>query len=76
MSLVQLRRRLRLYEGRAGFVLWVCPTEQRLETLRQQAERLRHSALFTTFPEALASPHGPIWRDHAGGRAALPREGM
>jgi hypothetical protein len=56
------------------FVLWVCPTGERLEHLRSQAGRLRAVALFATFAEALANPHGPIWRDHRGGRAALPRE--
>jgi hypothetical protein len=75
MSSTQIARRCRLYEGCRDFVLWVCPTVQRMAVLRRGAERLRATALFTTYGEALASPHGPIWTDYRGEKAALPREG-
>src|SRR5947209_4307683 len=35
-----------------------------------RAELLRDIALFTTFGEALAGPHGVIWRDSTGETAA------
>jgi hypothetical protein len=74
MSYAQLeRQRFRKYEGCPHLTLWVCPTETRLEGMRRRAERLRATALFTTFAEALASPHGEVWRDVSGDRAALPR---
>jgi hypothetical protein len=62
------------YEGGDDLVLWVCPTEARKERLRAQAGRLAAVALFATFERALASPHDPVWTDHAGGTAALPRQ--
>lgn len=55
--------------------LWVCTSETRREGLRLRAEDLAATALFTTLPEALVSPHGEIWLDVAGERAALPRQG-
>lgn len=75
MGYAQVARRFRKYEGCPHLSLWVCPTQERMEGMRQRAERLRHAALFTTFAEALASPHAEIWRDFHGGKAALPREG-
>ena len=74
MGYAQLARRFRLYEGSSHFVLWVCSSRERLEEMRRRAERIRSIALFTTLAEVLASPHGEIWRDYHGGRAALPRE--
>lgn len=74
MTYSQIARRFRKYEGCPHLSLWVCATEERMEGLRRRAERLRHTALFTTFAEALAGPHGAIWRDFHGGTAALPRE--
>jgi len=74
MSLAQIGRRFRKYEGCRHLVLWVCPTRARMESLRGRAAGLRNVALFTTFAEALASPHGEIWRDYGGEKAALPRE--
>ncbi len=71
----QVERRFRKYEGCPHLSLWICTSEARREGLRQRAERLRHTALFTTLAEFLATPHGPIWSDFHGGRAALPRQG-
>lgn len=68
-------QRYRKYEGCLDLVLWVCPTEARRDTLRQRAESLRPIALFTTFAEALVSPHRDIWLDYQGERVALPRQG-
>jgi hypothetical protein len=51
----------------------VCPTAERRDGLRNRAEAIRHCALFTTFPEAVADPHRAIWLDVGGKRAALPR---
>ena len=75
MGYTQLARRFQLYEGSPHLVLWVCSSRERLEEMRRRAERIRHVALFTTLTEALASPHGEIWWDYAGGLVALPREG-
>lgn len=75
MGYAQITRRFRKYEECSHLSLWVCGSEERLEGLRHRAERLRHTALFTTFAEALANPHAAIWRDYQDGRAALPREG-
>jgi hypothetical protein len=75
MGYTQMAGRFRLYEGFAHFVLWVCPTSERRDGLRARAEALRHCALFTTFAEALVSPHEAIWLDYGGEKAALPREG-
>src|SRR5207247_1327812 len=61
MGYAQVERRFRKYEDCPHLSLWVCATEARREGLRLRAERLRHTALFTTFAEALASPHGDIW---------------
>lgn len=75
MGLAQIDRRFLKYEGSRHFVLWVCSTQNRRETLRRRAERLRSTALFATLAEALTSPHGEIWLDYQGDRTALPREG-
>ncbi len=69
-----VRHRFRKYEGCRHLALWVCSSEGRREGLRSRAERIRSVALFTTAAEALASPHGEIWTDYHGGRAALPRQ--
>ncbi len=74
MGYAQIARRFRKYEGCPGFVLWVCPTEDRVEALRGRAVRLRHAALFATYAEAMGDPHAEIWRDYGGGRMTLPRE--
>jgi hypothetical protein len=74
MGYAQIVRRFRAYAGCPHLVLWVCPTAERREGLRSRAADLRSTALFTTAAEALASPHGPIWLDYHGGRAALPRQ--
>lgn len=74
MGYAQIARRFRLYEGSTDLVLWVCGTAERAEGFRRRAGRIRSIALFTTLGEALATPHGPIWRDAGGQRAALPRE--
>lgn len=74
MGYKQIERRFKMYEGSEDLVLWVCSAPQRVEGFRERAERLRSVALFTTLAEALATPHGDIWRDYAGNRAALPRE--
>jgi hypothetical protein len=74
MGYAQIGRRFAKYENSSRLVLWVCSTEDHMGGLRKRAERLRRIALFTTFAEALATPHGEVWRDYAGERAALPRE--
>lgn len=74
MGFAQIEERFRRYEGCEHFSLWICSTRERMEAMRRRAERLRHTALFTTFMEALASPHGEIWLDFGGGRASLPRD--
>jgi hypothetical protein len=74
MRYPQLQKRFRVYAGTRDIVLWVCSTPQRRDGLRERAECIRQAALFTTFAEALAAPHGEIWRDYAGDTAALPRE--
>jgi hypothetical protein len=74
MGYRQIERRFRLYEQCPHLSLWVCSTQQRREGLRTRAGRLHATALFTTFAEAMASPHGEIWWDFRGGKAALPRE--
>jgi hypothetical protein len=68
-----VRHRFRKYERCRHLALWVCPTGLRREGLRARAETIRSVALFTTADEALASPHGEIWVDYHGDRAALPR---
>jgi hypothetical protein len=74
MRLGQIDRRFARYESFPELSLWVCPDEPRKEMLRGRAERIRHSALFTTFAEAVTDPHATIWMDFAGGTAALPRQ--
>jgi hypothetical protein len=76
MGLSQMERRFHLYESCPHFVLWVCPTIERRDGLRRRAERLRHIALFTTFAEAIVSPHRDIWMDFRGDLASLPRQGQ
>lgn len=75
MSYQQIQReRYRKYERCTYLVLWVCSSDVRREGLRQRAAGMRAIALFTTFTEAIASPHADIWIDHAGERVALPRQ--
>jgi hypothetical protein len=74
MGTSQIARRFRLYEAFPHFVLWVCPTVERRDRLREMAARLRHCALFTTRAEALRSPHEIVWWDFQGERVALPRQ--
>lgn len=75
MSYAQLARRFQKYEGCRQLVLWVCSSEDRRDGMRRRAESIRSVALFTTLAQALASPHGEIWIDFQGKKAALPREG-
>lgn len=74
MGLAQISKRFAAYEGCDDLVLWVCPTPLRRDALRRLGEPIRGVALFTTLPEVLASPHGEVWLDYGGTRAALPRE--
>jgi hypothetical protein len=74
MGYAQMASRFRLYDGFPHFVLWVCPTPERRDGLRARASRIRTCALFTTFAEAVANPHRPVWLDYAGTRVALPAE--
>lgn len=75
MSYAQVvRHRFSRYADTGPLVLWVCPTDTRRDGLRARAGKIRHAALFATAAEALASPHGEVWLDHAGCRAALPRQ--
>jgi hypothetical protein len=69
-----VRQRFRKYEHCPRLALWVCPSETRREGLRSRAAAIRQTALFATSAEALTSPHGEIWLDYAGERAALPRQ--
>jgi len=73
MGYRQVEGRFRTYAGCPHLSLWVCPTPERAEALRARAGGLRSTALFTTWAEAVADPHAAIWRDAAGGCAALPR---
>ncbi len=75
MSYAQIVGRFRLYAGFPHFVLWVCAGAERRDGLRARAERIRTCALFTTFAEAVSSPHAAVWLDYQGGTAVLPREG-
>jgi hypothetical protein len=75
MGYGQITNRFGQYEGFPHFVLWVCSTPERREGLRTRAVALRHCALFTTFTEALRSPHDSIWLDFGGEKVALPSEG-
>jgi hypothetical protein len=74
MGYAQIDRRFRLYEGCPHLTLWICSSTERLENMRQRAERLRATALFTTLREAMQSPHEEIWIDFRGDRARLPKE--
>ncbi len=74
MGTAQMAQRFLKYERCPHFSLWVCPSAERMDALRRLADRLRTTALFTTYAEALADPHAPIWRDVGGGVTALPRE--
>jgi hypothetical protein len=73
MGYRQVRGRMRQYEGSDRLVLWVCPTEGQRDGRRRLAAEAGHRGLFTTFAEAVADPHRPIWVDGRGERAALPR---
>jgi hypothetical protein len=75
MGYRQIERRFRLYEQVTDLVLWVCSSPQRTEAMRVRAGKIRSVALFATLADAVAAPHGAIWQDYAGNRAALPREG-
>jgi hypothetical protein len=68
-----IRKRFAGYRGCRDLVLWISPTVSRMEGLRRHAGMLRDIALFTTLDQALADPHGAIWVDVNGERAALPR---
>jgi hypothetical protein len=67
------RTRFAKYQFCRDFVLWVCPTQARMQGLRKRAAVLRETALFTTLNQALRDPHAPIWVDFDGELAALPR---
>ena len=43
---------------------------------QSRAERIRPTALFAIASEALASPHGDVWVDNHGERAASRARGM
>lgn len=69
-----VRDRFRKYRDCPQLCLWVCSSEARREGLRSRAESIRSTALFATLSDALVCPHGPVWLDYGGSRAALPRE--
>jgi hypothetical protein len=68
-----VRKRFAKYQASEELVLWVCPTPARVEGLRRHATMIRSTALFTTLDQVLANPHGLVWNDCDGVRAALPR---
>jgi hypothetical protein len=68
-----IRKRFARYQACQDIVLWVCPTECRMEGLRRHAASVRQIALFTTLDKATTDPHAPVWTDCDGVRAALPR---
>ena len=68
------RERFRQYEAVPHLCLWVCPTDGRRDGLRERAAPIRRTALFATMADAIHDPHAPIWVDHEGRRAALPRD--
>lgn len=68
------RDRFARYRDRPHLCLWVCSSAARRDRLRARAEGVRATALFATLADALASPHGPVWVDYGGRRAALPRD--
>lgn len=63
--------RFEKYQLTRDCVLWICPSERRLENLREQAAVLCLNVLFTTIDRALSNPHAAIWIDLAGNRVAL-----
>jgi len=73
MGYAQIERRYRRYDGCPQVVLWVCPSEERLDELRKRAAGVHYTPLFTTVADVLANPRGEIWRDVAGSRVALPQ---
>lgn len=71
-----VRKRFTKYRSCRDFTLWVCPSESRMEGLRQQAAMIQDISLFTTLDLALQNPHATIWVDVVGERGALPRGGQ
>lgn len=69
-----VRDRFRKYQDCPSLCLWVCSSDVRREGLRSRAEAIRSTALFASVSEVLTTPHGPVWLDFSGNRAALPRE--
>lgn len=74
MGYQQIEKRFRKYEGCGHLVLWVCSSDERREGFRHRASGIRNIALFATLADVLPSPHGEVWWDYSGDRAALPRE--
>jgi len=70
----QIEARAALYAGCRCLALWVCANEGRLSEVRTWMKAVPCDALFTTFAEAAADPHAPIWQDFDGSRLALLRE--
>lgn len=73
MGYLQIEKRFRKYEGCGHLVLWVCSSDERREGFRHRASGIRSIALFATLADVLPSPHGEVWSDYSGDRAALPR---
>lgn len=65
MTVKQMDAKWKRYEGFDGFILVVAMTEGRMQRLRKGAERVKDTALFTTF-ERLQSTMPEPWVDWYG----------
>jgi hypothetical protein len=71
-TFAQVRRRQARYAGIEDYLLYVTLTEKRLEGLRRHAhEAVKRIAMFTTLAGAQRDPHGEIWIDCLGEKAAI-----
>jgi hypothetical protein len=64
-SLPQVRSRQQAYSGSTDYLLYVCQSKRRLESLRKNTtDCVRSIALFTTLADVQRDPRGDIWTDY------------
>lgn len=67
----QVRDRQQAYTGVQDFLLYVTLSPRRMAGLIERSRAVQNIALFTTLGQVQSDPHGDVWVDAFGQRAAI-----